>query len=105
MIGSLLAFIVFTYLFLGIGASYVGWAALKSADSEFLKFSALAFSLGIPFSLRRKSFEIVQQDPSFIKLPSIRASRWVPFPVFITSVLFVVFPELMTYWSWMPFVD
>lgn len=87
-IGAFLVLMVFTYLFSGIVASFLSWAIIKHPDSDFFRISSIAISLGVPYSLRNASLKGVKLDPSSAIIPSIYASFWIPYPVFVISILF-----------------
>lgn len=103
--GAIFLIFIYTYLFSGICASFLSWTISEHENSFFLKVTSLTLASGIPFSLRRKAINMLSQDYSYSRVPSVMAVLYFPFLVFVISIIMLVFPSIMKFWSWMPYVD
>jgi len=103
--GAVILFLFFTYFFSGVCASFLSWAISKNNDSDFLKIVSLVSATGIPFALRSKAINMSAQDRFYIRVPSVIATLYYPYLVFIISVVIYISPSIMRFWNWMPFVN
>lgn len=103
-VGAIILFLFFTYLFSGICASFLSWAVSKDSDSDFLKIVSLVSATGVPFSLRSKAVVMCARDNFYVRMPSVIATLYYPYFVFIISFVMYIFPSIMRFWAWMPYV-
>ena len=101
---AFLAFCFFTYLFSGICASYLSWISERYPDNFIPKALAVSLGAGVASAFSRKAAKISLHDAAMSNLPSILGSMFVKTAVYIICVLLLIFPRLLYYWSWMPYV-
>ncbi|GEM_PF-5233515 len=101
---AFLAFCVFTYLFAGICVSYFSWMKERHPDSFFAKSIAVAIGAAVSSSFSRKAGKMILENASMAYLPSVLGATYVKTATYIICVLLLVFPKLIQYWPWMPYV-
>lgn len=102
--GGVFLNLVFSYLYPGLTASYVGYVALKHPDNIALKIFANICAVTIPFSMKNRTGRMLLADRTLIRVLGVFAT---PLTAYISAVLsfsLIVFPSMLRFWSWMPFV-
>ncbi|WP_086946735.1 hypothetical protein [Sphingobacterium sp. JB170] len=102
----ILSFVAMTYLISGVCASMLSWISEQHPENLFAKIFSLAAGSYIASGLSRDSALLYLQDQKnqIQTFPAFMGCMYVKLGVYVICVLFLIFPDITKYWSWMPYV-